>query len=515
MPHVPQSRLELRFEHLSSQQRVAIDDGWGGCSFADVAEQSRALANTLSDDPSASRRVGLLAPADRRWVIAFWAIIRAGCSVVPLTALYPPADNARLLRRAGVRTVFATAEHADLLRAEGFDVVELSQVEATPRPAADRGQTPRELPPWSAPSTHPAAEAREALLLFTSGTTGEPKLVPHSHQSVFDGVRVLAEAWGFSATDVLVHMLPLHHLHGICVALLQSYLSGASTRLLSRFEPQAVLDACAGASVVMGVPTQYHKLLAHLQAITVQARERGEANMSRLRLLTSGSAKLPESLGKRLQAITGQYPLERYGMTEVGIVLSNPLSGERRPGSCGQPLPGVRARIVDEAGTDVADGQSGELWIQAPSIFTGYDGGASDESFTDGYFRTGDTAVWTSDGFVQLLGRTSVDIIKSGGEKLSALEIEELLRRHDDVDDAAVVGLPDETWGEAATAAVIVRGTVEHTFGAQLRSWCKERTAPFKVPRRVIVIDDLPRNTLGKVNKPALIARLQQMGAPD
>jgi malonyl-CoA/methylmalonyl-CoA synthetase len=329
-----------------------------------------------------------------------------------------------LLRRAGVRTVVTTSEHAEAFRSSGFAVLEvgpLAELRDCQGHAAVHDHHNQSERPGDARET----EDREALLLFTSGTTGEPKLVSHTHQSVFDGVHVLATAWGFSPDDILVHMLPLHHLHGICVALLQCFLSGARTRLLPRFDAPAVVDACVGASVLMGVPTQYHKLLAYLDTLTETEVRHVERVLRGLRLVTSGSAKLPEAMGQRLCALTGQYPLERYGMTEVGIVLSNPLQGARRPGSAGQPLPGVNARIVGEDGQDVGPGASGELWIAAPSVFRGYEDnrGASEESFVGRYFRTGDTALWLPDGFVQLLGRTSVDIIKSGGEKLSALEL--------------------------------------------------------------------------------------------
>ncbi len=519
MTDVQMSRLSRRLEELAAVDRVAIEDTRGACTFIDLAVWSESLSTTSW----VGQRVGLLTSPERRWLVGFLAILRSGGSVVPLTSLYPHESNVTLLRRAGVRAVVTTSEHGNEFRAAGFAVSEIEPLppSTTFRPSSAPDETrlsasPVPTPAWGPHSlteqSHDPSEAenQEAILLFTSGTTGEPKLVPHTHQSIFDGVCVLATAWGFDSKDVLVHMLPLHHLHGICVALLQSFLSGATTRLLPRFDVPSLIDACDGASVLMGVPTQYHKLLAYLQTQPEPEVRRVERILRGLRLVTSGSAKLPEAMGQRLCALTGQYPLERYGMTEVGIVLSNPLHGERRPGSAGQPLPGVNVRIIGDDGRDVDSDGSGELCIAAPSVFRGYDdnGGASEDAFVGGYFRTGDTARWLPGGFVQLLGRTSVDIIKSGGEKLSALELEEMLRAHPSIDEVAVVGLPDETWGEAATAAVITKGAVDDQFEALTRRWCKERTAPFKVPRRIVVVDDLPRNALGKVNKPELIARL-------
>ncbi len=192
---------------------------------------------------------------------------------------------------------------------------------------------------------------------------------------------------------------------------------------------------------------------------TRATRARWTQNAAHLRLVTSGSAALPTTVGERWRALTGDYPLERFGMTEIGVGMTNPVNGERRPGSCGRPLPGMRIRIVGEDGTDVAPGESGEIWIRGPGVFKGYDNNdeATREAFTDGWFKSGDTATWLPGGYAKILGRTSVDILKSGGYKLSALEIEEVLREHEAVADVAVVGLPDETWGEIAVAAVIPR----------------------------------------------------------
>jgi len=204
-------------------------------------------------------------------------------------------------------------------------------------------------------------------------------------------------------------------------------------------------------------------------------------------------------------------------MTEVGIVLSNPLSGPRRPGSCGRPLRGCEIRIVDETGTDVAPGEAGEIWIRGGSVFGGYDGDplATTSAFEAGFFKSGDTARWTADGFVEILGRTSIDIIKSGGYKLSAIEIEEQLRAHPWVADVAVVGVPDETWGEKVVAIIVASAAgasaLEQRDAAaaeELRDWMKQRVAGYQVPKTILWRRDLPRNTMGKVQKPELLRAL-------
>jgi malonyl-CoA/methylmalonyl-CoA synthetase len=332
---------------------------------------------------------------------------------------------------------------------------------------------------------------------------------------VFESVRSLQEAWQVSPSDRLLHALPLHHVHGISVALLWAFLGGAHTEMLSRYEPERVLEAAGRSSVIMGVPTQHARLVQCFDALPEGAdRERFRGHLERQRLITSGSAALPEKLGRRLAALSGQYPLERYGMTEVGIVLGNPLAGERLPGSVGRPLPRCRIRIVDEAGCDVEPGQPGEIWIAAPSVFQGYDRdeAATAGSFADGFFRSGDTALWTESGHVKILGRTSVDIIKSGGYKLSALELEEHLREHPWVGEVAVVGVPDEAWGERVVAVVVpsdvLSGITSDEAGEQLRAWLKRRIAAYKVPKQVLFRAALPRNAMGKVQKPALLTEL-------
>ncbi|HEU4533851.1 MAG TPA: AMP-binding protein, partial [Polyangiaceae bacterium] len=288
--------------------------------------------------------------------------------------------------------------------------------------------------------------------------------------------------------------------------------------MLPRFEAAAVWDALGGGTVFMGVPTMYHRLLEALDAAPAERRERWAASARALRLSTSGSAALPVALAGRWAEVTGRPPLERYGMTEIGMATSNPLEGERRPGTVGTPLPGVELRCVAEGGGEAAPGEAGEIWVRGPSVFAGYVGRdeATRASFADGWFRTGDVAVVEAGGYVRLLGRASVDILKSAGYKLSAVEIEEALRAHAAVDDAAVVGLPDEALGERAVACVVARpGAAGPGLGAELAAHCRARLAPYKVPRAFVVVAELPRNALGKVQKPELVRRLLAAPSPE
>jgi malonyl-CoA/methylmalonyl-CoA synthetase len=323
---------------------------------------------------------------------------------------------------------------------------------------------------------------------------------------------LLGEAWAWQRGDVLLHVLPLHHLHGLGIAMLSALGAGASVRFLP-FEPRATWDAMAGATVFMAVPTVHAKLIAAFDDADDATRARWTANARALRLVTSGSAALPVTLGERWRALTGAYPLERFGMTEIGVGAANPLSPDaRRAGTVGLPLRTVLTRIV---GDDGRDADTGEMWIAGPCVFGEYHRrpDATRAAFVqDGdvrWFKTGDTVARDPDGYLRILGRTSVDILKSGGYKLSALEIEEALREHAAVAEVAVVGVPDEVWGDRVVACVVARaGREAECAEATLRAFAKERLAPYKVPKQVIVMAELPRNAIGKVVKPELVKRI-------
>jgi malonyl-CoA/methylmalonyl-CoA synthetase len=325
---------------------------------------------------------------------------------------------------------------------------------------------------------------------------------------------LLREAWGYRDDDTLLHALPLHHLHGIGISLLTSLLAGARSRMLPRFDAHRVWEvfAAGGVTVWMAVPTMYQKLLEAFEAADAPTQARWAAGARRLRLCTSGSAALPVTLAARWGGLAGAVPLERFGMTEIGVGASNPLDpAGRRPGSVGPPLPTVETRLVDEAGLDLEAGP-GELLVRGPRVFAGYwqREEATRAAFAaGGWFRTGDLAVRSADGYVRLLGRTSVDILKSGGYKLSALEIEEALRDCSAVAEVAVVGVPDETWGDRVVAVVVpAPGRAADCATEPLRAWARDRLPPYKIPREVRVVSALPRNALGKVVKPDLVKAL-------
>ncbi len=475
-------------------------------TFEDVWEGALRVQQGLYVRAPQACRVALLAKPSCSWACGFWGVMLSGCWLVPLAEVHPVREHARALlagkadvllvareQLGHARAVLAECEHS-AARLPLPRLVELETLLEASRPA-------------EAVPTRP--DATPGVLFFTSGTTGVPKGALVSDEQLLALANLVGRAWGMSSDDRLAHCLPLHHTHGLSIAFLVCTLAGATVHFLPRFEPERVFEAFERSSVFMGVPTMHKRLLDALDRQPPDVRRHWARSLRHQRLVTSGSAALPTGLALRYERITGSIPLERFGMTEVGVAISNPLGKTRRLGSCGQVLPGMRVRIVDDSGRDRAPGEPGEIWIRGPSVFSGYDADpeATAASFCEGWFRSGDTATWLSDGYIKILGRTSVDIIKSGGYKLSALEIEEALRRFPGIEDAAVVGLPDPDWGERAVAAIVTRGEIALD---EINRFLKEELAPYKVPRQLFAMQELPRNVLGKVTKRTLVHELER-----
>ena len=364
--------------------------------------------------------------------------------------------------------------------------------------------------PIGLPGRMPEVTAgRPAMILYTSGTTSRPKGVVTTHANIQAQIESLVAAWEWRATDRIPSFLPLHHIHGIINITSCALWSGATIEPFARFDAATILDRVRADAytVFMAVPTIYVKLIQALEALSPADRAPIVGGFARMRLMVSGSAALPASLHERWTALTGQQLLERYGMTEIGMALSNPYHGERRPGAVGRPLPGVEVRLMTESGALVAaEDEPGEIQVRGQGVFRAYWNRPEEsaESFEDGWFRTGDMAVRERDSY-RIMGRLSVDIIKSGGYKLSALEIEAALLEHDNIAECAVIGLPDDTWGEAVTAVVVPKGATPLELDA-LRDWCKGRLSVYKIPQRLLLVQELPRNAMGKVTKPAVRA---------
>jgi len=345
---------------------------------------------------------------------------------------------------------------------------------------------------------------RRAMILYTSGTTSLPKGVVTTHSNLEAQITSLVEAWEWQRSDIILCILPLHHVHGIVNVVCCALYSGARCRFLPEFDEASVFSVfrTGDINLFMAVPTIYFKLIAYFETLPADEQVLLSAVMKKFRLMVSGSAALPVTVMEQWKKISGHVLLERYGMTEIGMAISNPYRGERKAGYVGLPLPGVRIRLTDEKDQDVAVGDPGEVLVKGENVFSEYwnKPEVTTSSFTiDGFFRTGDIAV-SENGYYRIMGRSSVDIIKSGGYKISALEVEEVLRTHPFVKDCAVVGLENEEWGELVVAA-IVPADLQDIDTVVLNSWMREQLPAYRVPRKYLVIKELPRNAMGKVTK--------------
>jgi malonyl-CoA/methylmalonyl-CoA synthetase len=414
---------------------------------------------------------------------------------VPLAVSHPPPELAYVLDDAEPQAV----------------LIHHGMVERIAGAAAERGLpvvTTGRIMEGTASQDLPDVDASDAaMMLYTSGTTGRPKGVVISHANIGAQVEALSEAWGWSADDRILLHLPLHHVHGIVNVLTTALWNGAACEIMPSFDPVAVWRhlATGDFTLYMAVPTVYRRLIEAWTDADAPTRDQWSAGAQACRLMVSGSAALPVPTLERWREITGHTLLERYGMTEIGMALSNPLVGERRPGFVGKPLPGVDVRLVDEDEKPVSSGTPGQIHVRGPTVFSEYWRRPEETQAAfapGGWFRTGDQAVVEA-GAYRILGRRSVDILKSGGEKISALEIEDALRSHPHVRDCAVVGVPDPVWGDRVCAAVVLEPTTS-LEDDELRAFAKERLAPYKVPKDFVFVDDLPRNAMGKVTKPAV-----------
>jgi malonyl-CoA/methylmalonyl-CoA synthetase len=483
---------------------VAIVDGAGEYTYDDLLEASEAVARTLLAGRTdlGEARVAFMVVPGFEYVAVLWGIWRAGGIAVPLPPAHPVPEIEHVLddTRAEVLVVDRASEMRLKPVATARDIWLVRSADAAGGAGSDSPLSAR-LSPLE------IGEARRAMILYTSGTTSRPKGVVTTHGNLHAQIESLVEAWAWSADDHILHALPLHHTHGIVNALLCALWAGATCEMLPGFDARRVWQRFVegGPTLFMAVPTIYAKLIAEWESAPRAERERMSRAGHALRLMVSGSAALPVRVFEQWRAITGRALLERYGMTEIGMALSNPLEGDRRAGTVGLPLPGVEVQLRDENGAVVTDDGPGELHVRGPGVFLEYWNRpeATRTAFRDDWFCTGDIAV-IEDGYYRILGRSSVDIIKTGGYKVSALEIEEALREHPAVRDCAVVGVEDPEWGERVCTAVVPASTTSSESADSLKEWLAERIAPYKLPRKWVFVGELPRNAMGKVTKPAV-----------
>lgn len=481
-----------------ANDRVALVDGESSWSCRELnARIDRCAAGLLNGKNDLhEERIAVFTPAGLDYVTALHGVWRAGGTAVPLNVGATAPELEYYFRKAGVTRVIASRQQlidtGPVCRRPGMEALEVYDLlgagrQKHPLPAVER--------------------SRPAMIVFTSGTTSKPKGAVISHKAIHTQVITLINAWRWTRNDSIPLFLPLHHLHGIINVLSCALWCGATVHASPKLDvAQLCEQAGSGAfSVFMAVPTVYVKLIEHIESLAAAQSKAVCRGFGRMRLNVSGSAACPVRVFERWKQLTGQTLLERYGATETGMTISNPYDGERRAGFVGQVLPGVTAQLFDESHRPVRnDATPGEIRIRSDGVFEGYwdDERASRASFHDGWFRTGDIAV-VEDGYYRILGRSSIDIIKSGGYKLSALEIEGVLLEHEAIREAAVIGLPDDTWGEIVAAAVTLRDGPSLDL-AGLKEWCAGRMSAYKVPRRLKVLDALPRNAMGKVIKTAL-----------
>ncbi len=402
------------------------------------------------------------------------AVLRVGAVYVPMNSAYTATEIADLVGDADAALVVRSDP------VDGRPTVDLSALarhaDEAPDDYDDIGRTPND----------------PASILYTSGTTGRPKGAVMRHGNLSFSAEVLARAWALHPEDVVLHALPLFHTHGLFVAVHCALVAGASTVLLPRFDADLVVDHLPAATVFMGVPTHYVRLLA-TSGFT-------HDRCAGIRLFTSGSAPMLTATHHEFFDRTGHRIVERYGMTETCILTSNPVEGPQKPGTVGRPLPGVELRLVASG-----DGAAGAIHVRGPNVFDGYWGRPelnATEFTGDGWFITGDLGVIDGDGYVEIVGR-SKDLVISGGLNVYPKEVELVLDSLDGVAESAVFGVPHPDFGEAVAAAMVACAGAQIS-GDAIRALARERLAGFKVPREILVLDELPRNAMGKVRKDVL-----------
>ncbi|MBD2297744.1 AMP-binding protein [Nostoc sp. FACHB-190] len=477
-------------------KKIAIIADTGVFTYQDLLQASGQIAANLLQNTVdlQEQRVAFLIPPGFEYVATQWGIWRAGGIAVPLCISHPRPELEYVIINSGASMIIAHPQYEDIMRSLATE-------------NNLRFILTSDTPPNHIVNLPEIDITRRALILYTSGTTGKPKGVVTTHQNIQAQVTSLITAWEWTSSDRILHVLPLHHIHGIINVLTCALWAGAECLMLSKFDAEVVWNRICedDLTLFMAVPTIYVKLIAAWESTTAERQQTMTAGCKKMRLMVSGSAALPVQVLEKWQNISGHFLLERYGMTEIGMALSNSLHGQRHAGYVGQPLPQVEVRLVDESGEIVPAETPGEIQVKSPGVFLEYwqNPQATAKTFKDGWFCTGDLAV-VENGNYRILGRMSVDIIKTGGYKVSALEIEEVLRTHPDIQECAVVGVADPEWGERVCAALVLHPQRQLTLES-FRSWAKEQLAVYKVPTKILTVAELPRNAMGKVTKPAVV----------
>jgi malonyl-CoA/methylmalonyl-CoA synthetase len=453
-------------------------------------------------------RVALQLSKCLEFILLHLATVRFGAISLPLNLAYPPDELKYFLEDSGAKLFFALETSKEKIQSMLHELPDLQEcIFLNPAEPEQFQSLITDYQLLNGPDMVPEhrrldhqSDNDTAVIIYTSGTTGRPKGAEITHGNLLSNLEALRIAWGWKVDDILLHVLPIFHVHGLFVALHGALHAGATTLLMREFNAERTLNLLSSGqcTVFMAVPTIHQRLLDFHDA--------HQYDLSRVRLITSGSDRLPDDAFTGFQQTFGYTLLERYGMTETGMNCSNPLHGERRIGSVGMPLPGVEVRIIhSETGETLPDGEIGDVQLRGPNVFKGYwrQPEKTAESFSaDGWFKTGDLGFREKDGYITLCGR-SKDLIISGGLNIYPPEVERVLVEHPSVAACAVIGCLDREWGEKVTAVVVLnRG--ETVTGEELIRFCRERLAPYKSPKSIVFRDDLPRNAMGKVQKAEL-----------
>ncbi|XP_027839548.1 malonate--CoA ligase ACSF3, mitochondrial isoform X2 [Aphis gossypii] len=537
---------------LASQwpNNIAVVDKFGEHTYSSIFNSSVILSKIIEKSlhGEIQERVAILCPNDAFYVVAQWASWISGQIIVPLSPLHPAAMLEYFINDSDAKVILTTAQFENIVRplAEKFNQKYLLLEDHITLDFKPLGKTSFEednkvemLNIDNNISDDQFFDSN-AMIIYTSGSTGSPKGVLLTHNNLNTQINCLKTAWNWSNKDVILHALPLNHIHGIVNALMCPLHTGARCVMLPKFNATDVwtwllaIEQYYGyrVNMFMGVPTMYVKLIENYEKMFEKNDRMVEyvkaVCSQKIRLMVSGSAPLPSTLFSRWEQITGHKLLERYGMSEIGMALSNPLNGERKPGFVGQPLPGVNVRIVKDniilleghdknikiinsVKDDNNEGYCGDLQIKGKNVFKEYwrKPESTKKEFTeDGWFKTGDSVKYVDNSF-QILGRTSIDIIKTGGYKVSALFVETIMLQNKVIKDIAVVGLPDSTWGQRIGALIVIDGNennVEHKkIKKDLKSWAETVLPPYSIPTVINIVDEVPRNALGKVDKKSLL----------
>lgn len=495
--------FEIFARDIKAPGKTAIEAADRNWTYAEIVERAGRLANLLKARGVApGDRVAAQVEKTPEAAILFFATVRAGAVYLPLNTAYTLAEIAYFIGDAEPKLVVCDPRKregiAEIAARHGATVETLD--------AAGRGSlTEAALAASSDSATVTREEDDLAAILYTSGTTGRSKGAMLTHRNLVSNALALVDGWRFTERDVLIHALPIYHTHGLFVATNTVLLSGGSMIFQAKFDADAVLAAMTRATAMMGVPTFYTRLLGH-PGLTREAT-------AGMRLFVSGSAPLLAETHRQWSDRTGHAILERYGMTETNMNTSNPYDGDRIAGTVGLPLPGVEVRVTDpESGMALPRGEIGMIEVKGPNVFKGYwrmPEKTAAEFRKDGFFITGDLGVIDARGYVSIVGRGK-DLVITGGFNVYPKEVEGEIDAIPGVMESAVIGVPHKDFGEGVVAVVVPSGpgAVEE---AAIQAALRERLAAFKLPKRVMVVDDLPRNTMGKVQKNVLRDRFKDL----